>query len=320
MKRSLYVLMVLFAFATLIGCKPSVPSDIIQPGDLEDILYDYHVAQAMASDDQKGDYNFERTKYFLAVLQKHGVTQAEFDTAMIYYYGHLDRLKPIYLEVNERLSDEAKSLGATVGSIGRYSGYSTTGDTANIWQNRTSLLLVPRPTMNRFDFTVDVDTSFYKGDSFMFQFMSDYIWQTGSKDAVVCIVTKYEGDSINQTTNHVSVSGIAQIHVPANHEKKLKQLSGFIYLTSAGNEETTRKMMFINQIQLIRFHNKQISNEAKTDSISSDSIQRGGNARGADSQAAGSGTDGRSSLQSLSVGGGAGQHRVVPRPDGVVKR
>ena len=320
MKRSLYVLMVLFAFVTLIGCKPSVPSDIIQPGDLEDILYDYHVAQAMASDDQKGDYNFERTKYFLAVLQKHGVTQAEFDSAMVYYYGHLDRLKPIYLEVNERLSDEAKSLGATVGAIGRYSGYSATGDTANIWQNRTSLFLVPRPTMNRFDFTVDVDTSFYKGDSFTFQFMSDYIWQSGSKDAVVCIVTKYEGDSIIQTTNHVSVSGIAQIHVPANHEKKLKQLSGFIYLSSAGNEETTRKMMFIIQIQLIRFHNKQISNEAKTDSISSDSIQRGGDARGADSQAAGGRTGGRGSLESLSAGGGTGQHRVVPRPDGVVKR
>ena len=30
------------------ACKPGVPSDLIQPAELEDLLYDYHIAQAMA--------------------------------------------------------------------------------------------------------------------------------------------------------------------------------------------------------------------------------------------------------------------------------
>ena len=159
MKHSLFILLAIAALATLIACKPSVPKEVIQPGDMEDILYDYHIAQALATEERSDNMNFERTKYFLAVLEN------------------------IYLEVNERLSDEAKVLGASVGSIGRYSQYSAFGDTANIWNNRTDLLLIPHPTMNRFDFTVKVDTSFYKGDSFMFQFMSEYIWQSGSKEA-----------------------------------------------------------------------------------------------------------------------------------------
>ena len=168
MKHSLFILLAIAALATLIACKPSVPKEVIQPGDMEDILYDYHIAQALATEERSDNMNFERTKYFLAVLEKHGVTQADFDSSMVYYYGHLDRLKDVYLEVNERLSDEAKILGASVGSIGRYSQYSAFGDTANIWNNRTDLLLIPHPTMNRFDFTVKVDTSFYKGDSFMY--------------------------------------------------------------------------------------------------------------------------------------------------------
>lgn len=319
MKHSLYVLFLLFALSTLLACKPTVPSKYIQPDDMEDLLYDYHVAQALASVDPMANYDFERTKYFLAVLKKHGVTQADFDSSMVYYYSHLDRLKPIYQEVNDRLADEAKSVGASVGS-GRYLGYSTTGDTANIWKNTSDLILIPRPTMNRFDFTVEVDTSFYKGDSFVFQFMSEYLWQSGSKDAVVCIVTKYEGDSIIQTTNHVSVSGISQIRVPANREQKLKQMYGFIYLNAGPNDETTRKIMFISQIQLVRFHNKTIKNEADKDTVQADSIQRGDNSRRPVPDTTRSGTVGRHRIESISLDNGTGQHRMDARPISISKK
>ena len=51
------------------ACKPSVPRQFIQPGEMEDILYDYHVAQALATDEHTSDMNFERSRYFLAVLK-----------------------------------------------------------------------------------------------------------------------------------------------------------------------------------------------------------------------------------------------------------
>ena len=174
--------------------------------------------------------------------------------------------------------------------------------------------------MNRFDFTIDVDTSFYKGDSFMFQFMSEYLWQSGSKDAVVCIVTKYEGDSIIQTTNHVSVSGISQVLVPANREQKLKQMYGFIYLNASADDETTRKMMFISQMHLIRFHNKEMKNEAKKDTTKTDSVQRSLDARGQVPDTTRGGTIGGGRVQPLSITGGTGQHRMAPRPGDIKKR
>ena len=317
MKHSLYILFFVSALAMLVGCKPSVPSEIIQPGAMEDILYDYSIAQAMAMENGRENHEYERTKYFQAVLKKYGVTQAEFDSSMVYYYGHLERLKPIYIEVNERLADEAKMLGTTIGSIGRYSQYSTSGDTANIWKDRTDLLLIPRPTMNRYDFTVKVDTSFYKGDSFMFQFMAEYIWQSGTKEATVCIVTKYEGDSIIQTSNHVSVSGISQIRVPANHQQKLMEMYGFIYLGGGNTDETTRKMMFISQMQLIRFHNKESNNETSKDSLQTDSIQRGVNPPRPMPVSAGNRIDGRGGNQPIPAGARAIEHRMDARPNRV---
>ena len=308
----------LFVLLLAVSCTPSVPSQYIQPDEMEDILYDYHVAQAMSKTIGSGNYEYNKQLYIDAVLKKHGVSEADFDSSLVYYYTRADRFHEIYVRVSERLNEEAKLLGASVGDISRYSQYSATGDTANIWSDAFDALLIPRPTQNRFDFTIKVDTTFHLGDSFMFQFVSEYLYQNGSKDAVVCIVTKYEGDSILQTTNHVSVSGLAQMRVPANREKKLKEMRGFIYLNDGGDISETRKMMYVSQLQLIRFHSKEILKADETagkDSVQTDSLQRVSNPGGSVSDTLRRRIIGRRQGGTpLPPSAGAGMHRVDARP------
>ena len=116
---------------------------------MEDILYDYHLALAMSRQKGGSDLDYNRTLYIQSVFKKYGVTEAEFDSSLVYYYSHAYRLKDIYSEVNQRLSDEANNLGVAVGDINRYSQYSTTGDTANIWNQQTDVMLIPRPFLHR---------------------------------------------------------------------------------------------------------------------------------------------------------------------------
>ena len=111
MRNSLAI--VFFVVLTMLGCKPSVPSEYVQPGDLEDILYDYHVAQAMANESQSmsgEERNYHQNAYFHAVLKKYGVSEAEFDSSLVYYYSHADRLRGIYQRVKERLNDEIAKM------------------------------------------------------------------------------------------------------------------------------------------------------------------------------------------------------------------
>lgn len=311
---SLYLFVLLLAVA----CTPTVPSQYIQPDELEDILYDYHVAQAMSKTIGSDNYEYNKHLYIEAVLKKYGVSEADFDSSLVYYYTRADRLRSIYAHVSERLNEEAKFLGASVGDISRYSQYSATGDTANIWSDASDALLIPRPTQNRFDFTVNVDTTFHLGDSFMFQFVSEFLYQNGSKDAVVCIVTKYEGDSILQIPNHVSVPGLTQIRVPANRERKLKEIRGFIYLNDGGDISDTRKMMYISQLQLIRFHSKEILKADETvrkDSVQTDSLQRVSNLGGSMPDTLRRRIIGRRQGGTpLPPSAGAGVHRVDTRP------
>jgi hypothetical protein len=274
MKHSLPFILVALM---LLACKPQVPKQYIQPDEMEDILYDYHVSQAMGKTEYGGNSDYERNRLFQAVLKKHHITEAEFDSSLVYYYSRLDRFQIIYQHVNNRLADEAKGLGAAVGEMNRYAQYSQSGDTANIWTQATSMLLIPRPTMNRFDFVVKADSTFKLGDSFTFQFLNEQIWQNGSKDVIICIRTAYEGDSIIQTVNHISAAGIAQMQIPSNHTLKIKDMRGFIYLNGGTEKSESRQMMFLNHIQLIRFHHKEIQNAHETvkqDTIKKDSVQR----------------------------------------------
>ena len=55
---------------------------VISSGDMEKILYDYHLADAMAQQ-AEGGYEKNAFEYRAAVLKKYDVSQGEFDSSMV---------------------------------------------------------------------------------------------------------------------------------------------------------------------------------------------------------------------------------------------
>ena len=108
--RLLYVV----AVALLLSCKPTLPAGILQPDEMEDVLYDYHIAEAMAKNEYGSDVDMKRNAYFQSVLKKHQISEADFDSSLVYYYSRLDKMIDIYNHVNERLGNEASNTEAVV--------------------------------------------------------------------------------------------------------------------------------------------------------------------------------------------------------------
>lgn len=264
-KWSLLVL----AVVGLLGCKPGTPSQYIQPADMEDILYDYHLGQAAAQLEDGVSYdqrNFNRTVNMAAVLKKHGVTQAEFDSSLVFYYTHAERFHKMYQRVADRLSNEALKLGASEGEVERYATVGLNGDTASIWEGNRAVALVPYAPYNRINFRQVADTTYHKGDSFLMNLMVDFIYQSGSKDAVVCLVAKLDNDSVISRVNHISVSGVNQLRLFVDEDRSVKELYGYFYMGKGGDKSTTLKLMFLKDIQLIRFHQKKKEEPAPQES------------------------------------------------------
>jgi hypothetical protein len=241
------------------GCKPSVPSRYIQEGKMEDILYDYHVACGVASMNG-ADYNaesFNEHVYKAAVLKKHGVTEAEFDSSMVYYTRHTERLHKIYENLAERLSDEAKSLGVSVADANDYSGNVINGDTANIWKGDNSYVFSSTPPFNLYSFTIPADTAFKKGDVVVLSFDTQFIFQDGMRNCIAVLSLKYNNDSIADQVQILSSSSHFQLQLSDDKKLGIKEIRGYFLLTagqSSTTSLTTLRLMCINKIRMVRVH------------------------------------------------------------------
>lgn len=258
MKRNRIILLaisILAATSLLVSCKPTVPSQYIQPDEMADILYDYHLSQGLAQQPTKDekDPSVLRVEYFQAVLKKHGITKADFDSSLVYYYSHVEDLSKIYNKVSDKIADIGQEYGASVAQGDEYMNYSATGDTANIWRGTMSSLLLPAAPYNRMDFEVPVDSTFKKGDSFLMNFMADFMYQSGTKEGVAYLAITYDNDSVASSYTNISGSGLSQLRVPACDNHSIRQIKGFLYLNRGNDESSTLKLMFVNKIRFIRF-------------------------------------------------------------------
>jgi hypothetical protein len=240
---------------SMASCRPGVPSGYIQPDDMEDLLHDYHIAQAMAIDNGRGegDGSYEQTLYFAAVLEKHGVTKAKFDSSLTYYYKRADRFSEMYQRVAKRLGEEAMELGASEGEVSRYTKYNATGDTADVWTGRLSVMLVPYAPYNRMDFVQKADTSFRKGDAFMFVVNTDFLYQNGARNGHACVAVKYDNDTIVSRHISLTASGQSELRIPELRDRTATEIRGYIYLAPEKEVTTTLKLMAIKDIQLVKF-------------------------------------------------------------------
>lgn len=254
----------------MVACKPGTPSQYIQPGDMEDILVDYYLAKSLALQDRSGDNrDYNMALYMKAVLNKHGVTEAEFDSSLCYYYTRADRFEEVIKRAAERLEDKALVMGASEGEIGKYASYNTTGDTANVWVDRTTALLMPMPPYNRWEFNIEADSTYRKGDAMMMMWVSDYMCQTGEKRGLFYIAVEYD-DTVVSRNLHFSVSGMSQLRVPEDTLRTIRAIKGFFYMEGGNDHSPSTRLLFLNNVQLIRFHTR--NEETETDSIPRDSV------------------------------------------------
>lgn len=253
----------------LAGCKPGTPKQYIQPDEIEDILVDYHLARGMAMRGPDPDYT--QALYVKAVLDKHGITQEELDSSLVYYYRRADRFIDIYKRVADRLEEKALFLGATEGEIGKYATLNAEGDTANIWAHRPMAALMPTPPYNRWEFEIEADSTFRRGDSFLLQFMSDFTYQQGQKHGVIYVAVDYPDTTIARSI-HFSTSGVSQLRIEGYDKADIRSMRGFFYLGDGGEASSTVRLLFLSNIQLIRFHHQQENEEElPADSLSRDS-------------------------------------------------
>ena len=249
----------------LAGCKAKTPEGIPSERQMENILYDYQLAQALAGARSDSVAYYERY-YVGLVLEKYGLTAQQFDEAVAYYSGRAEVLGKIYNRINERLADAAPSGGTTENAYAKM--LNAKGDTLNLWHERDTYVL-SATGQNRMEFSIPVDTAVQAGDRLLFEFTPRWLYREGQKEATICMALHYKGDSVAVVTNQIYSSARQGVTLHVD-DKPLERITGFVYQQVSWS--SSPKLLVITAPILARFRTQRSKPTAQpADSIAADS-------------------------------------------------
>lgn len=113
MKKTILFITISLLFACGKSNSGHIPSGVIPPDSMVQVLTDVHIFQAML---QLGDYRNDSASTlrsaFLNVLKKHHLTEADYKKCTQYYSSHPALLDSVYEKVLNNLSQlKAEQLG-----------------------------------------------------------------------------------------------------------------------------------------------------------------------------------------------------------------
>ena len=274
MKRLVYIILsacvACSCLLSLDACKKE-EKGVISSGKMEDVLYDYYVAQGLI-DQMNSD---ERTKnaqaYVEAVFRKHNITEAEFDSSLLYYNRNSKALNKIYKNLQERFTEDNLKLQQEGGS-NEMLVLTENGDTANIWSSTPLLVLRPAEQLSHQSFTLKAASSFLRRDTYVLQFNSVFAKENSSdrncRLHAGLSVTYKNGKTIG-TTTQCTVTMPISLRLKAEDNEDIDNVNVFFYY--AGSKEC-RNLAFVKDIMLIRMHSQE-SPDAYADTIKVDSVK-----------------------------------------------
>lgn len=246
--------------ALLTSCGKEIPNEIIQPNKMERVLYDYHLMMSL-SDNSK---NTEREAQKNYIFQKHDITQAEFDSSMVWYTRETKELMSIYDNLNKRFKREYEHTARLLESRGDANTHVfASEDTVDVWVKDKLLWFTKAPLANQLTFEIKADTTFHPKDAFHWNM--DYFF-LAEGEAIMGLNVVYENDSVIGMTKSITQSGPQEIYLHTDSAFNIKSLNGFIYVPENQEKEPN---ILLHKINLTRYHTPEPTDSLATDSIPS---------------------------------------------------
>jgi len=238
------------------ACSPSLPSGILDEDEMTDVLVDLHLAQGMAEANPENGIDVTRYKYIQAVFRKHRITEAEFDSSMVYYSGRAEDFTQIYNNVVNRVRAQAERMGLEAAAQDKFASLTSEGDTANIWLGKDFACVLPTQAGCVYSFQMKADTTFRPGDSFIWRFGTQFVARSMNNEAIALLNFYYDTDTVATVNDLLRNSSKNELHHAPSHgldTLNLRSITGFIYLPIVRSADQPKPLL-ISGIKLIRMH------------------------------------------------------------------
>lgn len=247
-----HLFLFLFLLCSMIACQRK-EQNILSERQMEHMLYDYHLSQAMASQ-FPDSVAFRQHLYAELVYKKYGLTEAEFQRNLQYYMRQAEVLQKMYVNINKRMQSYAGG-GLTESESLERRQFSAGGDTANVWKGATFYLLNSYSASSHASFELQTDSTYRSGDRFVMYFNTNWLYSEGAREGVLSVRVLYANDSVVVKTQYLYSSGEQTVEF-GGVDMPIKSISGFFY--QPGSLLRKPRLMLLSDIVLLRIHQARI--------------------------------------------------------------
>lgn len=256
------ILKYLFSFTLLlfflISCS-NHPDGVVDHRKMVNFLTDLHKLDGALS--AKGFVNSgdrENVYYYNALLEKYGITKAEFDSSLVWYTKNPKKFDKIYNEVIEYLNVEDSILKQRL--VAYEDSLMNAVKQIDIWKKSRKFALNKDSVRNKIDFVVD-STELYSQDIYELKFLHRVAPSDSSLNQHAVLRIHYENgitDSVFTKTYNDSILRRYKLHLIARHKLKVERLSGSLLGSSSykGGQNA-----IVDSISLTREYNPVIQKE-----------------------------------------------------------
>ena len=235
-----------FAGLLLVAACNRVPEHVIQPEPMAQLMADVRVADAVVSVNSR-KYATEQSKLALkkAVFERHGVTEEQFDTSLIWYGHNIAR----YQEVTDRSIEilELRQRELSAQAAGE-AAMSVSGDSVDIWTAPQYAVITRRSPSEYLAFSYDTDPNWERGDIYTFRARL----LTTAASASWNLTAEYSDGAVSTLTTDLSTSNPAkqEISLYTDSTRTAVRVSGWLRVAPDGHRPS-----IVDSVSVVRRRN-----------------------------------------------------------------
>ena len=254
----------------LSACKVERPDTVLPDDKMEDILYDYHIARAMGEEIPYNE-SYKRVLYIDEVFRKHGITEAQFDTSMVWFSRNPTVIADIYERVNKRLKAQRDRYNSLIAIRDNRPKMSPAGDSVDVWVDLPLYQLTGTPFNNKLAFALVADTNYHARDTLKWTARFRYLEGMGTDTIhlpVMALQVEYKTDTVLDVLQRVKQPGTYVLSLSADTLGAIKEVRGFVYYPI----QSLPRTLTIDRVSLMRFHaTDSLYTEVAVDSVQASS-------------------------------------------------
>jgi hypothetical protein len=232
--KNIFQFVLILGFFLLLSACNGRPRGVLDQKDMTKILIDMHKTEALLSEKglSYGSYS-SKAPYYSFVLKKYGITQAQFDSSLVWYTKNPQKFGRIYDDVTAQLTKFQKEI-----KRGKYHDVDTlelAKIKVNIWMQRTKYILTKDSARTHLDFNIP-NQGFMYGDTYILKLLLRIAPEDSSVRQRVILRINYANgkvDSVYKTAYHDSLLRRFTFRFPAIRKLKIKSVSGQLLGSSA---------------------------------------------------------------------------------------